>query len=490
MTSLKNPYAEGTAGSRLFRIPSLLTLKNGRVLAGADIRFGNGADDPANIETVIRYSDDNCKSWSDIIWVNHFDDMEDSDSSEPHPASASFCDSAMCEDKNGTVYHVCDACPAFMGLWRAGTYGSGNGYIDGKLALCDKTTHKKAESTTLDKVHYPYYIDSFNEDGYGAVLKFSDNSAYSGYFVDRMYNLYTFDGESYSPVFIKQMSKDGALTDKDIIANIFYAYSPLKIYPTYYLWLKKSFDGGKSWSHGEILNMQIDSRGFTGFSPGKGICIERSSGQRVLFSVYDNNGGTEYTSVIYTDDGENWKRSSKACKVSSLKKSSESQLVLLNDGTLRMYSRNTAGYIGFTDSRDGGESWSEYTADKNLPYCSNCQFSVINYSKKIDGKNAVIISYPSAKIRKCGVIKTGLYGDENTVEWRYSKNVTTDLKPFSFVYSCITELPDGTLADLYESDKAKLSFVGFSEKELQVKEHSHLSFARLIKSKIYNIIKK
>ena len=73
--NITNPYAPGTADSKLFRIPSILTLKSGRVLAGADIRYGNGTDDPANIETVIRYSDDNCKTWSDIVWVNHFNDM-------------------------------------------------------------------------------------------------------------------------------------------------------------------------------------------------------------------------------------------------------------------------------------------------------------------------------------------------------------------------------------------------------------------------------
>ena len=184
INNLTNPYAEGTANSKLFRIPSILTLKNGRVLAGGDIRYGNGTDDPANIETVIRYSDDNCKTWSDVVWVNHFNDMEDSDHNKAIPTSASFCDSAMCEDKNGVVYHVSDACPAYMGLWRAGTYGKDNGFIDGKLVLCDKTSHEKAESTTLDKAHYPYYIGDFSGNGFAPVLKFSDNSSYNDYFVD------------------------------------------------------------------------------------------------------------------------------------------------------------------------------------------------------------------------------------------------------------------------------------------------------------------
>lgn len=490
MAIYTNPYSPGTANSKLFRIPSILTLKSGRIVAGGDIRYGNGTDDPANIETVIRYSDDNCKTWSDVVWVNHFNDMEDADHSKAIPASASFCDSALCEDKNGVVYHVSDACPAYMGLWRAGTYGKENGFIDGKLALCDKTSHEKAESTTLDKSHYPYYAADFNEDGFAPVLKFSDNSNYKNYYVDRFYNIYEKNIEAYTPVLIKQMNKDGTLNDNDIVANAFYAYAPIKMYPTYYLWVRKSFDKGETWSDGKILNLEINSKGFTGFSPGVGICIEKDGKQRILFSVYDNNDGKEYTSVIYTDDGENWQRSEKANQVGDAGKSSESQFVLLNNGVLRMYSRNTAGYIGYTDSTDGGETWSKYTLDKNLGYCSNCMFSVINYSKKIDGKDAIILACPEKKIRKLGVIRIGLYDEDNVVEWKYTKKVTDSLNPFSYVYSCITELADGSIVDLYESDKAEFTLKSYTIDELKVHDKTELSLINRIKSKIYNKTRK
>lgn len=490
MTNFTNPYSAGTGNSKLFRIPSILTLKNGRVIAGGDIRYGNGTDDPANIETVIRYSDDNCKTWSDIVWVNHFNDMEDADHNNAIPTSASFCDSAICQDKNGVVYHVCDACPAYMGLWRAGTYGKDNGFIDSKLALCDKTNHEKAESTTLDKKHYPYYVDNFNEDGFAPVLRFSDNSSYKNYFVDRFYNIYEKNGEEYSPILIKQMNKDGSLNDNDVIANIFYAYAPIKIYPTYYLWVRKSFDNGESWSEGKILNLEIGSKGFTGFSPGVGICIEKDGKQRVIFSVYDNNDGKEYTSVIYTDDGENWHRSEKANQVGATGKSSESQMVLLHNNVLRMYSRNTVGFIGYTESTDYGETWSSYTIDKALGYCSNCMFSVINYSKKIDGKDAIILACPSTNKRKLGVIKIGLYDESNKVEWKYNKKVTNSLNPFSYVYSCITELSDGNIVDLYESDKAEFTLKGYTIEELKVTESNKLSLVDSIKSRIYNKTRK
>lgn len=484
-----NPFAPGTAGSNLFRIPALYTLKSGRLIACCDVRYGNGTDDPANIETVLRYSDDGGAVWSDVIFVNHFNDMQDEDSAKAIPSSASFVDSAIVQNSDGVLLHACDVCPAFMGLWSAGTYGKGNGYIDGKLVLCDKTHTDKAESTKLDKETYPYYIGDFQGD-FAPVLKFCDNTNYGDYFVDKDYNLYRKSKENFIPVLINQMDKNGNLTDNKIIANIFYAHSPLKIYPTYYLQIKKSVDGGKTWSHGKIINTEINSKGFTGFAPGRGICISKDGAERILFAVYDNNDGKEYASCVYSDDGgETWHRSAKATLVGNSGKSSETQFAAMN-GILRMYSRNTDNFISYCDSRDCGATWGEYKPDKNLKYCSNCQFSVINLSKKTDGKNALIISYPMEKNRKCGVVKIGLYDENNEVTWKYSKCITDSLNPFTFVYSCLTETSNGDILLLYESDKAQLSIRKFKTEELKVHEVPKQTFVRRIKSAIYNVTKK
>ncbi len=486
---ITNPYAEGTANSKLFRIPAIYTLRSGRIIACADIRYGNGTDDPANIETALRYSDDNGKTWSDVQFVNHFDDMEDADHNEAIPTSASFVDAAICEFEDNVVFHVCDACPAYMGLWSAGTYGKGNGYIDGHLAICDKTREDNAESTKLDKEHYPYYIGDF-ENGYAPVLKFSDNTVYNNYYVDEDYKVFLKDGNGLSPVMIKQMKKDGTLSDKDIQANIFYAYSPIKMYPTYYLWVKKSTDGGETFGKGKIINLQVNSKGFTGFAPGRGITIEKKGKKRIIFALYDNNDTREFTSVVYSDDGENWQRSEKASKVGLSGKSSETQLVMMNNNVLRMYSRNIAKYVSYCDSTDFGETWGEYSLDKGLHYCSNCMVSFINYSKEIDGKKVIVAAVPDKKIRKGGVIKLGLYGENNKVTWKYQKKVTESLLPFSYVYSCVTETSEGKILDLYESDKAEISLKEYSLDELMVKENLKLGLFDFIKSKKYNVTKK
>ena len=98
------------------------------------------------------------------------------------------------------------------------------------------------------------------------------------------------------------------------------------------------------------------------------------------------------------------------------------------------------------------------------------------------------------KIIKKGLIymsiRIGLYGDDNVVEWKYVKKVTNSLNPFSYVYSCITELSDGSVVDLYESDKAEFSLKGYTIEELKVRENTRLSLIDSIKSKIYNKTRK
>ena len=93
--SITNPFSAGVANSRLFRIPALFTLKSGRILACGDVRYGNGTDDPANIETAVRYSDDNGKTWSPVKFVNSFNDMAHADHNVAIPKSASFCEQAF-----------------------------------------------------------------------------------------------------------------------------------------------------------------------------------------------------------------------------------------------------------------------------------------------------------------------------------------------------------------------------------------------------------
>lgn len=468
------PFEPGTAGSDLFRIPAMITLDSGRVLVAADARYGHGTDSPANIDTVVRYSDDMGETWSEPNVINHFTDVEEDNEQLVVKASASFIDSAVVEDSTGKIYIITDACPAYIGSPTAGK--SKNGFVDGKIVLCDRTTTDGLESTKLDKEHYPYYIGEF-EDGYAPVLKFSDGSAYSNYCVDREFNLYVSKNNIPEKIMINTIGADGKLTENKTQANVFYAGSPIKIYPAFYFWLRTSTDGGEHWSEPKILNDEIASSGFTGVGPGRGFAYNYNGKERVMFTIYDNNKGKEYTSVIFTDDGgETWSRGERASKVGLAGKSSESQIVELNDGVLRMFSRNTANHVSYCDSTNGGVTWSRYKLDNSLKYTSNCMVSFINYSGEIDGKKAVVAAFPATKKRKLGTVKIGLYGENNKIDWAYSYNVTDNTEDLTYVYSCLSELPDGRIALLYESAAADITYITYTVDELKKNDRQPTGF--------------
>lgn len=462
------PYAAGRTGSDLFRIPAMIVMNDGGILTSADVRYGAGSDSPADIDTGVCTSYDNGKTWSEISIVNRFCDFEEKNAASAVASSASFIDSALVQSKEGTVFLICDACPAFIGS--AAAKDNGSGYIDGRLVLCDKTTETGAESGELSKEKYPYYIDSFS-DGFAAVRRFGSTEVYNGYYVDVEYNLYQLCGSSMERVMIARLNCDGEKTDNLIQANVFYAGSPVKIYPTFYIWLRKSGDNGKTWSRPYILNGQIGSRGFTGVCPGRGLSFDYDGKERLLFAVYDSNEGYEKTSMIFSDDnGATWQRGEKIKVKGGARKTSETQTVVLNDGTLRAFSRNSGRFIGYADSKDGGKTWTRHYQDGSLKYCSNCMVSFINYSGTVDGKKAVIASYPSKAERRLGVIRVGLVDRFNRITWKYEYKVTGSRDPVTFAYSCLAELPDGSIAALYETGPAEITYKTFSVDELTSKE--------------------
>ncbi len=479
------PYYTSAANCENFRIPAMITLNNGNILTSADIRYGNIWDSPSNIDTGVSISSDNGKSWSKINTVNHFYDCDDSCSDNAITKSASFIDSALLQSSEGTVFLLCDACPAFIGSSAAKKNGSG--YIDGKIVLCDKTTESEAESGNLSKECYPYYIDEF-VGNYASVNTFENASNYNGYYVDREFNLYKINNATMEKVMISALDADGNKTENYVQANVFYACSPVKIYPTFYTWLRTSTDNGITWSSPIILNQQIKSKGFTGICPGKGIEFNFNGKQRLAFAVYDTNDGYEKTSIIYSDDnGKTWERGEKIKAKGLAKKSSESQIVFLNENTIRIYSRNSAKYIGYADSTDGGKTWTHHFVDTSLKYCSDCMVSFINYSKTLDGKRVIIASYPSTASRKLGVIKVGLIDKSNTVDWKYEYKVTDSQTNSSYAYSCLTELPDGSIGLLYENGPAEITYINLSFDELVSKENQINALIRFFRN-IFTII--
>ncbi len=245
--------------------------------------------------------------------------------------------------------------------------------------------------------------------------------------------------------------------------NVFYSDSMFKVFATSYLWTMSSDDGGKTWSEPTPLNhLKRDNERFMGTGPGRGLTITEGEYKgRILIPIYDSED-RERSSVIYSDDnGETWQRGNRVTLdgSSSPGKASESQLVQLPDGTVRMYARGTADYIGYADSFDGGVTFEPLKVDNKLPYGHTgygCMISAINYSQKVDGKDAIILSSPEGPNRRSnGIIRIGLlneYTDESgrtryNVDWKYKHQVNSG----EFQYSSLTELPNNDIAIMYET---------------------------------------
>lgn len=433
------PFDKGTLNSDTYRIPAILTLNDGSVLAAADMRYAHGTDSPNNIETVVAISEDGYTNWQ-YQTINYFDDYADN---YTESGSASFIDTALVQSSaTGRIFAVTDAFPSGCGYLQS-QKGSGYVTVNGEryLALTDGDNSDKFSS-------FDYYVGDF-ADGFAPVYKLSTGELTS-YTVDEEYRLYK-DGAA---LYMNQVGSENVQVQQ----NIFYNASELCVYKTSYLWLRYSDDNGKTWSAPVILNGMVksDSEAFLGVGPGRGVVTTVNGKERIVFTAYDNEGLFENVSTIYSDDnGATWQRGEETSWRLGIGKTSEAQIITLPDGTLRMYSRNTSKYIAYADSTDGGASWSKFKADTALESIGNCMVSFINYSKQINGKNVIIGSFVSDQMERAdGVVMVGLINDDNTVDWITKYHVNEGF----FAYSCLTELSDGNLGYLYEDDAAHISY--------------------------------
>ena len=126
----EQPFNDKQFKSERNRIPSLYTLRDGTVIAGADMRYGHGSDSPNNIDIAIALSKDGYTDW-DYVMVNHFDDYADTVTEKE---SASFIDSILVQSETGRIFLLADAYPAGGGYLQSKA-GTGYAEINGKKRM-------------------------------------------------------------------------------------------------------------------------------------------------------------------------------------------------------------------------------------------------------------------------------------------------------------------------------------------------------------------
>ena len=421
-TTKEQPFWSGTGGSTKFRIPCLVSLNDGTLVAGCDARW-NTSLDGGGLDTIVSRSTDKGKTWH-YTFANYLGDNGNTHNNN----STAFIDPAMATDGE-KVYMIADLYPAgyaLNGASHAPVAGKSHDE-NGNILLADARKWQNCwVNDRQNEANYTYHLEKNDkkESDSAYVIKDANGAIVEGYTVDAYFNI----------------------KGKDVDANLFEADSPFQVWPTDYLYLTTSEDAGATWSVPTIVNMRKDHEQSLLVGPGRGMVTSKG---RILFTAYEFTGSDKNSVAIYSDDGgKTWERGKSVSGWSS------EAVVTEADGKLYMFTRHG----GYYTSDDFGETWSTQK-NMGISYWLNCQLTAITYPKKIDGKTAILFATPSSSSgRAAGKIFVGLVQDDGTLDWKYNYSINGSAY---YAYSCLTILPDGTIGLLYESDGTVITYEDF-----------------------------
>ncbi|WP_428206145.1 sialidase domain-containing protein [Enterococcus cecorum] len=431
-----------TTNANYFRIPTLYTLNNGRVLSSVDARYGGTHDSRSKINIATSYSDDNGLTWSNPIFAMKFNDYEEQLIEWPREGnaknlqisgSASFIDSAIVQDDNGKVVLLADVMPAGIGNNNANRSDSGFKEVNGKYYLKLKKNGESAYQYTV-RENGVVYNDSTNQP-----TNYQVNEKY-----EVLENGHPLTVEQYSVKFDVNSNLQEYHNGKQVPMNVFYKDSIFKVVPTNYIGMTSSSDSGESWKEFKLLPpfLGVDHNA-TYLSPGQGLALSNTN--RLIFATYTSG---QLTYLVSDDGGNTFTK--RSAPVPFTNATAEAQMVELREGVIRTFFRTTTGKIAYMTSYDSGDTWSGVSCLDMISQTSyGTQVSVIKYSQKIDGRDAVILSSPNSTVgRKGGQLWVGLINADDSIDWRYHYNV--DLPNYGYSYSALTELPNQHIGLFFE----------------------------------------
>lgn len=425
--------------SHWYRIPSMVTLDDGTIVAAADARWDGGMDGGGN-DVITARSTDNGDTWS-YTWAGYYGD----NGNVFNKASTSYCDSNLATDGKN--------------LYMLSTFFASGVAINGSSANAQpsKDTGLDSQGRLLlarNGGDYDYYVGTVGADGYASIYRTSDSTVVSGYKVNGEFELFKHDA---------------------YVGCVWYSNCEFQAKKCQYLFFRTSTDGGKTWSAPSLVNARKSGEKFLGAGPGRAVVTDDGTICMPVYVYGDNAWGSgdasQATSFIYSKDhGKTWSRTANFTSTSSFGGSgwsSEAQLVDLGNGVVRCFYRNGKKKIMYCDATWTGSlyRWGD-VVDTGIDIWGNCQLSAIMYPYLIDGKRAILVSSPSStEGRKTGAIFTLLLNDDNTVSTEYAKKTIT-AEGATFAYSCLTVLKDGRVSDLYETDACDFTYKVFDIQSL------------------------
>ena len=434
-------FDTGYQGALSYRIPSLLTLDSGVILAGADQRVSIPNDAPNDINLVMRRSLDGGATWEEMRTLLSLPGTG--------ALGASLIDSVLVQDRStGRVICLVDQFPGGIGQPNAVV---GTGFdTQGRRVL-----HNRAGELFAVEPDGAVLTDAGEPTDYRVLL--SDDAATGARAGDVL-----LDGEAAGSIYLayEQAPEDCLFQHRSS-----------------HLLMITSDDDGATWSEPIDITVQVkaDWMCFLGTGPGNAIQLTGAEyAGRILVPVYYSHeaGGTGYLScaAIYSDDGgatwtlgasPNDGREVLGSVVSSRDLADEraslyeSVLVEGADGAVHVWARNQhpSGRVAHAVSRDGGVTWGEVDHDAQLTEIFS-QPNAIAVTGANDtagavepGSRSIVFANASQMLpfRGCGVMRLS---HDDGAPWPHNRVVN----PRHYVYQCMAQLPSGDIALLWERE--------------------------------------
>lgn len=369
----------------------------------------------------------------------------------------------MVQDKrNGRIFLAVDMFPESTGLSGAtdnGVTEFGSGYVNigGKSYLQLKNGNTRYTLRENGEV----FDQNNNKTDYKVIINGDPKQNYKD-----LGNVMNSQGELLGNIYLKKEGKNAKV--------------PFTAPHTSYFWLTHSDDNGKTWSQPIDLTAQVKKDWMRFFGTGPGVGIQTQNGNLLFPIYYINRQGKQSAALIISrDGGKTWdlgqspndnrpdlygQNSETLSRSNAGYELTESQLVELDNGDLKLFMRNTSGRVMMSTSKDGGYTWIDTQKVDALKH-GYSQLSVIKYSKKINGKEYIVFSGQSVEgsggddKRRDGKLFLGEVQEDGRIIWKTDKLVRSiDSKgkangrlPNGYVYSSMAELGDGSIGLAYEN---------------------------------------
>ena len=433
----RKPNKDGIAS---YRIPALLKTDKGTLIAGTDERRLHHSD-WGDIGMVVRRSDDNGKTWGDRITISNPRDNEKAKNPEwPSPVNI---DMALVQDpETKRIFSIYDM------------------FLEGKAVFSLPGKAPQAYEQIGDKVYQVLY-----KQGDAGRYTIRENGE-------------VFDPENRKTEYrVVVAPKQPAYSDKgdlykgeELIGNVYFEYSDKNIFRvsnTNYLWMSYSDDDGKTWSAPKDITYGIRKNWmhFLGTGPGTGIALHSGPHKgRLVIPVYTTNNvsylsGSQSSRVIYSDDhGETWQAGEavndnrpvgnqtihSSTMNNPVAQNTESTVVQLNNGDLKLFMRGLTGDLQVATSKDGGATWEKdvkrYSDVKDV----YVQMSAIHTVQ--DGKEYIVLSNAGGPGRYNGLVHLARVEANGELTWLKHNPIQSG----KFAYNSLQNLGNGEFGLLYE----------------------------------------